>query len=84
VTRPALLLVVAAAGLVACWILAPGNSWRYRTTIEVQTPEGVRSGSAVRKITYHRNRGFFLAEGSPSWKVNGEAVVIELPNGKSL
>lgn len=82
--NPRWLLLIVAGGLIAWWMLGDQNSWRYRMTVEVQTPEGVRSGSAVRKVTFRRRRGFFLVEGSPSWDVKGQAVVVDLPNGKRL
>jgi hypothetical protein len=53
-------------------------------TIEVQTPKGVREGSAVRQVTYHRRAGFLLVEGKPTWRVKGQAVAIDLPNGRTL
>ena len=73
----------AAAMLVAC---NTGNSIRYKITIEVKTPEGVRSGFAVREVTYKpASSGWFpLGEAKGSAKLRGEAVVIDLPEGKSL
>ncbi|MBK8628886.1 MAG: hypothetical protein IPN84_01360 [Sphingomonadales bacterium] len=50
--------------------------YHYKMTIEVQTPQGVKSFSSVRAISY-RSR----LEGAYIVKVKGEAVVIDLPGG---
>jgi len=81
---PRTLLILAAAGLAGWWLFGPRDSWRYRMTIEVQTPDGVRTGSAVRAVTYHRRAGFLLVEGKPTWKVKGQAVAVDLPKGRTL
>lgn len=63
------------------------ETFRYRITVEVQTPEGIRSGSSVIEVK--------LAEtGSHSWvtpeasgvrgHARGEAVAVELPGAKVL
>ena len=56
-------------------------SWRYKMTVEVETPEGLKSGSAVRevdiKFLYHFNPGSnsqYVVRAS----VIGEAVVVDL------
>lgn len=79
----ALLLIVAAA-LLGWWVLGPRNSWRYKMTVEVQTPEGVRTGYAVREVKYQPGGGFWIAQGRPQWRARGEAVAIDLPGGRSL
>lgn len=52
-------------------------TWRYKITVEVDTPEGIRSGSAVREVSVLRQPQI-----SPhvhtSVNVRGEAVVIDL------
>ena len=63
---------------------APRNTWRYTMTVEVTTPEGVRSGYAVRQVTYHSPGYGFLGESQPHWDLKGQAVVVDLPNGRSL
>jgi hypothetical protein len=59
--------------------------YRYRLTVEVETPEGLRTGSSV--IEVHQT--LVRAGGSPanqavSWRLRGEAVAVDLPNGKTL
>jgi hypothetical protein len=84
IRRYAAALSLAALAFGAWWMTGPRNSWRYKMTIEVETPQGVRSGSAVRKVTYRPGGGFFIAEGRPQHDVLGDAVVVDLPNGRSL
>lgn len=66
-------------------MMAPRNSWRYKMTVEVETPEGVRSGSAVREVRYQAASSWFpLGESRPQWRLKGEAVAVDLPNGRIL
>lgn len=56
-------------------------SWKYKITVEVETPEGIKTGSAVREVTNRDNT--LLGEQIPSAGsrisyVKGEAVVIDL------
>lgn len=55
------------------------GSWNYRITVEVETPEGIMTGSTVRKA-FMSTRPALLGEssGGNSMKVIGEAVVIDL------
>ena len=55
------------------------SSYRYRMTVEVDTPQGVRTGSAVREVSYSRR-----LEGVYNANVRGEAVVVDLPGGQTL
>lgn len=52
---------------------------KYRLTLEVETPDGVKSASHV--VSVHPYRGY-----QPSGKVTsrGDAVVVDLGNGKNL
>ena len=49
---------------------------RYRLTAEVETPEGVRTGSSVIETIWDR--------GISGATVKGEAVAVDLPNGQTL
>jgi hypothetical protein len=61
------------------------ESVRYKMTVEVETPEGLKSGSAVRKVTYYEPPPFpSIGENRGYVEVIGEAVVVDLPGGKSL
>lgn len=55
------------------------SAYCYRMIIEVDTPAGVRIGSAVREVSfYSRPQGVYGA------KVKGEAVSVDLPGGTVL
>ena len=55
----------------------PAGSWRYKVTVEVDTPEGPKSGSAVREATVHSKRSIF-GKRSTWITVKGEAVIVDL------
>lgn len=58
-----------------------GSSYRYKMTVEVDTPQGVVTGSAVREITY--TKGIRLPDASGvSSKQRGEARRWICPAGK--
>ena len=56
---------------------------RYRLTLEIETPFGVRSGSSVVESTITKGPGFGDASGI-SYHLHGEATAVELPNGRVL
>jgi hypothetical protein len=78
------LIVVAILAIGAWWMIGPRNSWRYKMIVEVDTPEGARSGYAVRKVSYSPRGIGFLAESRAHWRLTGEAISIDLPNGRTL
>jgi len=69
--------------LTACTDETP--NYRYRLTVEVDTPQGLRTGSSVIEVEQDLGR----AGGSPVHsqiyrKVRGEAVAVDLPDGQTL
>jgi hypothetical protein len=61
----------------------PSYTHRYRLTIEVDTQEGVRSGSSVIEVsTRPSSSTLFYASASP--KAKGEAVYVDLGHGRNL
>lgn len=56
------------------------DTYRYKMTVEVNTPEGVRTGSAVREITARDNTGQIRGgmRGLCGFDAKGEAVVVDL------
>lgn len=75
------LLAVVGVGYVACAEMFPSGTWRYKMTVTVETPEGLKSGSAVREVSNRDNTllGVQLPEaGARISEIEGEAVVIDL------
>lgn len=60
--------------------------YRYRLTIEVETPEGLKSGSSVIEVEQKLVGGGSDpgAGQSLSLRVRGEAVAVDLPDGQTL
>jgi hypothetical protein len=60
--------------------------YRYRLTVEVETPEGVKTGSSVIAVEQSIGRtamdGF--VGGSVFLRIRGEAVAVDLPGGRTL
>jgi hypothetical protein len=80
--RCALGLLAGAATLaVAGCGVSGGGRYRFRMTVEVQTPQGLRSGSAVYEVTAHRTLALTAHEHAGGGGTRGEAVVVDLPNG---
>src|SRR4051812_20640408 len=76
------ILAVLAVGV--WWMTSPRDRWRYKMTVEVETPEGVRTGSAVREVRYQPGGGGWIAQSRPQWYLRGEAVAVDLPGGRTL
>ena len=72
-------IALAAAVIIAAWkVNFPKYEWYYKITVEIETPEGIKSGSAVRRVTAWRDicpnsGGSCGGAGSI-----GEAVVVDL------
>lgn len=59
--------------------------YRYRLTVEVETPEGLKSGSSVIEVQMSKMRPAMHPSGiGLSSKARGEAVAVDLPNGQTL
>jgi hypothetical protein len=76
-----LLLVVTGCGGP---LLEREYSFRYRITVEVETPEGVRTASAVREVTLVQPPDWEIFSGGARRELRGEAVAIDLPGGRTL
>ncbi len=71
--------VVTIAVLVIGWyILFPFGSFNYKLTLLVDTPEGQKIGSAVRKIIVAKMPKLLPEEHGGSVDIKGEAVVVDL------
>ncbi|UVO55466.1 hypothetical protein [Sphingomonas sp. SUN039] len=75
-------LLVGGSALMLAACDAPPKSLRYRMTVEVETPAGLRVGSAVREVKFGKHSG---ADGQTGYaNVRGEAVAVDLPGGRTL
>lgn len=72
------LAVVLVGGAVTWWKLEfPSASWRYKITVEVETPEGIKTGSAVREV--HAISSIKIGDtGGGAAGVEGEAVIVDM------
>ncbi len=61
---------------------------RYRLAAEVETPQGIASGSSVIEVKWHRPgalaKQILGSQASGSYSIRGEAVAVELPNNQVL
>lgn len=76
-----LLTFGAVAGLSACGLVKSYKPFRYRLTVEVDTPQGLRTGSSVIEVEAGEV-GTTL--GGAGVQVRGEAVAVDLPGGQTL
>jgi len=70
-----------AAALSSCGWLFKSASYRFRMTVEVETPEGVRTGSSVYEAMASKSPALTSQEHEGSGGLRGEAVVVDLPGG---
>ena len=87
-TLPALLLAMLGAVLLPACSAAeddPTPDYRYRLTVEVDTPEGLRSGSSVIEVETRVNSANSIPNPDGlTRRARGEAVAVELPDGQVL
>lgn len=78
--------LLAALLLSACDLFTPltDESYRFRMTVEIETPEGLRTGSSVYEVTAG-NRTAILPDMADRHKsLRGEALTVDLPDGRTL
>lgn len=84
---PLMISIVIALGLVL-FVRGPVDetpTYRYRLTVEVETPQGLRSGSSVIEVRTDVAGEYSIpTPGRVSTHVRGEAVAVDLPGGKTL
>lgn len=71
----------------ACGVTAASEearTYRYRMTVEVETPEGLKTGSSVIQVIGDEASQYALSPGRLTYRIFGEAVAVDLPNGKKL
>ena len=60
------------------------ESYRFRMTVEVQTPQGLKTGSSVYEVTAGKRWQILPDARSRKVSVRGEAVAVEIAPGKTL
>ncbi len=80
-----MLIVSALAMLGGCNIFGSNHSYRYRITVEIDTPDGLKTGSAVQETVVSKSR-FDVGDisGKRGMRTRGEAVAVDLPGGQTL
>ncbi len=73
----AVLMVLVASIAFGVGDLYVSGTWRYKMTVEIETPEGLKTGSAVRQISNSTSLINLPDSGNPA-KVTGEAVIVDL------
>ena len=68
------------AVLGGCGLFGP-KSYRFRMTVEVETPQGIKTGSSVYEVSGRRSVALTSEESKGSVSVRGEALVVDLPGG---
>lgn len=80
-----LLLAIAVAGYVGYSLAYPTYTYRFRVTIEVETTDGVKTGSSVLEIVtvqYPAWTTFYT--GTSHTIARGDAVFVDLGNGRNI
>lgn len=75
------LVVIAFLVVIPCLMFASTTSgtWRYKMTVVVETPEGIKSGFAVREMSNSRSKfEIDLPQVVHPAKIKGEAVAVDL------
>jgi hypothetical protein len=62
----------------------PSGTWRYKMTVTVETPEGLKTGYAVREVFYTDGPKLLPDVAGSQWGVKGEAVVVDMGHGAYL
>ncbi len=74
-----ILLLILIVVLFSSYDYLKGYTWYYRITIEVETPEGIKTGSTVRRVVARLNTlKLFPQENDFVHHITGEAVVVDL------
>lgn len=75
-----LVILIVVVGIKVVWDMAfPSGTWRYKLTVEVDTPEGFKTGSAVREVEGYYFPRLLGAMAAVHRKLaKGEAVVVDL------
>ncbi len=74
-----------AALLTACGLIDETPTYRYRLTVEVDTPQGLKTGSSVIEVDTHRDQTNWNPQArGRRYRVRGEAAAVDLGEGRVL
>lgn len=72
----------------ACWkIRYPSYTYRYKVIVEVETPEGLKTGSSVVEVHTNQYPGWLILSSSDvasEMKIKGEGTIVDITEGKTL
>jgi len=74
-------VVTATVMLSGCGLIKPQDSFRFRMTVEAETPQGPKSGSGVLEITGQKLVKMSAQEAAGTIYTQGQAVEVDLPGG---
>jgi hypothetical protein len=78
----AIAVVVVLVGFIAYSVMYPTTSYRFRITLDVDTPQGPRSGSSVMEVRIRRYPAWMtLGNNTGGASLTGEAVFVDLGSG---
>lgn len=63
-----------------CTMLFPAR-YKFRLNVEVDTTQGLRTGSSVIEVRAWNTWSFLPEEAKRDWSIKGEAVAVDLPEG---
>ena len=78
-----LLLAAGSSLLAGCDWIPSSDTIRYRVTVEVETPQGLRNGSSVIESTITTGKSWGDASGI-SYALHGEAVAVDIAPGQTV
>ncbi|MFT5704039.1 MAG: hypothetical protein ACI9TO_001421 [Rickettsiales bacterium] len=69
-----------------CQIKYPSYTYRYKMTVEVETPQGIKSGSSVVEVLMSQDVGWVLLGSSARvrMRIKGEGAFVDIADGKTL
>lgn len=76
--------LIVAAVVVGWRLLYPAYTYHYRLTIEVETPDGIKSASSVIEVTQRKQTPAPLPVPPYVARVKGEAVFVDLGQGRNV
>lgn len=60
------------------------NSYRFKMTVEIETPDGLKRGSSVYRVRAWRTSDLMTGGSGSDAELLGEAVAVDLPGNKTL